>query len=96
MPVRLKYTGIILEVNMITFLLTNLIDGRVIYVSMPEEEYKEKFLMGNTSFSSDWYYEPEESENVTMEEMIQEVRDIKVSKEIQKIWLEQNRLLQQG
>ena len=81
---------------MITFLLTNLIDGRVIYVSMPEEEYKEKFLMGNTSFSSDWYYEPEESENVTMEEMIQEVRDIKVSKEIQKIWLEQNRLLQQG
>ena len=49
---------------MITFLLTNLIDGRVIYVSMPEEEYKEKFLMGNTSFSSDWYYEPEESENV--------------------------------
>jgi len=81
---------------MITFLLTNLIDGRVIYVSMPEEEYKEKFLMGNTSFSSDWYYEPEESENVTMEEMIQEVRDIKVSKEIQKIWLEQNELLQRG
>ena len=47
-PARLKYTGIILEVNM------------------------------------------------TMEEMIQEVRDIKVSKEIQKIWLEQNELLQRG
>ncbi len=86
---------------MITFLLTNLIDGRQIYVSMEEEEYKEKFLMGNTSFSSDWYYEPEESENVmevnmTMEEMIQEVRDIKVSKEIKEIWLEQNELLQRG
>ena len=40
--------------------------------------------------------EIEVDEEIKFEEMIQEVRDIKVSKEIQEIWLEQNKLLQQG
>jgi hypothetical protein len=44
--------------NMITFKLTNLIDGRVVFVSIEEEEYQNKFINGNMSFMPEWYYEP--------------------------------------
>lgn len=43
---------------MIIFKLTNLLDGRVVYVTIEEKEYNERFLRGNWSFSPEWYYEP--------------------------------------
>ena len=39
---------------------------------------------------------PEIDEEIKFKEILEKVKDVRVTKEIQEIWLEQNKLLQQG